>query len=109
MNIDCVTEDLLKYFDNDALCFKVYGTPTHEKFRRQLTQQEEKKAPAKASAKAPKAEKDSKSGFSSKEKTTKVTEVKTEKEKKGKVVKMTTPDGQIVEVVKDKQDRKSVV
>lgn len=111
MNIDCVTDDLLKYFDNDALCFKVYGTPTHEKFRRQLTQKEEKKQPAKAAKESKESkptkdakdskEKDTKSGFAAKEKTTTtVTEVKTEK--KGKVVKMTTPDGQIVEVVKEK-------
>lgn len=43
MNVDCVTEDLLKYFDKDALCFKVYGTPTAEKYRKQMTIQEEKK------------------------------------------------------------------
>ena len=36
MTIDYVTEDLLKYFENDALTFKVYGTPTNEKFRKQL-------------------------------------------------------------------------
>lgn len=105
INIDCVTEDLLRYFDNDALCFKVYGTPTSEKFRKQLTMQEEKKVAPKAKA-------------SAKENGKTTTESKTEKvsqketnpepreakkpEPKGKVVKMVTPDGQVVEVVKDK-------
>lgn len=43
MTIDCVTEDLLKYLDKDALTFSVYGTPTNEKFRKQLTKIEEEK------------------------------------------------------------------
>lgn len=43
MTIDYVTEDLLKYFKHDALTFKVYGTPTNEKFRKQLVKEDTKK------------------------------------------------------------------
>mmetsp|Transcript_22249 Transcript_22249/g.25564 ORF Transcript_22249/g.25564 Transcript_22249/m.25564 type:complete len:100 (-) Transcript_22249:7-306(-) len=90
MTVDCVTEDLLKYFDNDALSFKVYGTPTTEKFRKQLTMADNKKEK----------EKDKKASASkaAASKTTTVAETK-KTETKGKVVKMTTPDGKEVEVI----------
>ena len=50
MTVDCVTEDILKYFENDALTFKVYGTPTNEKFRKQLTIEDDKKSTTKKAA-----------------------------------------------------------
>jgi hypothetical protein len=99
ITIDCISEDILKYFENDALCFKVYGTPTSAKIRKQITMQEEKKKSA------PK--KDSKFGKkeeTKKEEPKKDTKAPTPKPaKKTEVVKMTTPDGQVVEVVKEKQ------
>ena len=89
MTVDCVTEDLLKYFENDALSFKIYGTPTQEKFRKQITTKEEK---AKADVKnKPKPE----IGAS------KATKITTDnKTVKVETIKMKTPDGQEVEVVK---------
>jgi hypothetical protein len=73
MTVDCVTEDMIKYLNKDALCFKVYGTPTNEKFRKQLTmdlgrQPKKEEANNKAS---------DKSGFT---KTDKKEETKTAKE-----------------------------
>ena len=42
MKIDYVTEDLLKYFETDAITFKVYGNQTSTKLRKKLTQKEPK-------------------------------------------------------------------
>ena len=99
MTIDCVTEDLLKYFENDALSFKIYGTPTQEKFRKQLVMKEEK---AKEEAKS-KAKEDAKSKTKQVAASTPApTQTKPIEKKTAKVetVKMITPDGQEVEVVK---------
>ena len=50
LRIDCVTEDLLKYFEKDAISFRVYGNPTSAKFKKQLTlKNNAKKADAKKS------------------------------------------------------------
>jgi hypothetical protein len=40
--IDCVTEDMIKYFNNDAICFKVFGLPTSMKVKKAI--QKEQKA-----------------------------------------------------------------
>lgn len=96
ITIDCVTEDLLKYFEHDALCFKIYGTPLNAKIRKQITMAEEKKKFEPKGKANPKEE----SKFAGGDKKVKPA-AKTEK--KYETVKMTTPDGQVVEVVKEKQ------
>ena len=98
INIDCVTEDLLKYIEHDALSFKVYGNPTSAKFKKQLTMADKKKKEAKKSNKE-----ESKKEEIPKGKSSGGTKEVKKVEKKTKVVKMTTPDGQVVEVVKEKQ------
>ena len=140
MTVDCVTEDMIKYFLKDALCFKVYGTPTNEKFRRQITLDMEKPKkkepvkpePSKGFKKDEEEEKHEdvkktkedvkdtiepsegksntggkeakdKSGKDAKDKSgLKTTETTTKVKKNQKVIKMVTPDGQTVEVVKEK-------
>lgn len=101
-----MTEDLLKYFEKDALSFSVYGNPTSAKFKKMLTQQETMRKESKKMSKQKAREEVKEAAASkadSKPKAKTETKVVAKKEKKVETIKMKTADGREVEVVKEKQ------